>query len=259
MQIQQIKHIAIIGSGNTAWVLAKLLFQHHLIINTIISKNTETGNGLAIEVNAKFKTQLEFEPTTQLILICTTDSEIEKIAFQIKNTNALVCHCAGSISIDVLQNLKKYGVFYPLQSLSKTISKENIEIPFLIEANTTENELLLKDLCHQIHQNSQIATSEARLQYHLAAVFANNFSNAMYTAAYNLLENKNLDFKLLLPLILQTVEKLKYQTPHKNQTGPALRGDEITMEKHLELLKNETLLTEIYKIISEFIQLQIKH
>ncbi len=258
MQTQQIKHIAIIGSGNTAWVLANLFYKHQLIIDTISSRNTETGKALAQKVSAKFTSQFEFETSTQLILICTPDNVIETIAKELKNTNALICHCAGSVGIESLKELNNYGVFYPLQTLSKTIVTDGIKIPFLIEANTKENELLLKNLCKQINQNCQIAKSDERLQYHLAAVFANNFSNAMFSAAYTLLENKSLDFKMLLPLIQHTAEKLKHDTPNNTQTGPALRGDNITMKKHLRLLENEPQLVKIYSLISEFIEQQIK-
>jgi len=253
LQKQKIKHIAIVGSGNTANVLAQLFYSHHFIIDSIVSRNTITGKYLANIVNSNFSSHFSILPSTQLILICTPDSEIASVVQQINNTEALVCHCAGSVDMDILNQFKNYGVVYPLQTLSKNLSKKDFEIPFLIEANTLENEILIQDFIDTNKQNKNVVTSKMRLQYHLAAVFANNFSNAMFMAAQQIAEIKNLDFNLLKPLILQTVEKIKDNLPSQVQTGPALRGDELTIHKHLELLKNEHLLEEIYTLVSKFI------
>ncbi|MBC7913445.1 MAG: DUF2520 domain-containing protein, partial [Pyrinomonadaceae bacterium] len=86
-----------------------------------------------------------------------------------------------------------------------------------------------------------------------AAVFACNFSNHVYTLAAQIVRNNNLDFDLLKPLILETAEKVLTLNPLNAQTGPALRDDKITLNHHLEFLKNDPHLQEIYQSLSQSI------
>ncbi len=248
-----IKHIAIIGSGNAAGVLAKLFFEHQIIIDSIHSSNSMTGTFLAECVKAEFRTDYVFNATTQLVLICTQDDRIEDVVKRIGDTTILVCHCAGSICMTVLNSFRNYGVIYPLQSLSNNIDIKTLKIPFLIETNTTENEMAIAELISCTKNISTTIQSEMRLQYHLAAVFANNFSNAMFMAAQQIIESKHLNFELLKPLIQQTVHKLENKLPSETQTGPAMRYDEQTISKHLELLGDNESLKDIYSLISRFI------
>ena len=60
----------------------------------------------------------------------------------------------------------------------------------------------------------------------------------MYAIAAEILKNHDLPFDLLKPLIKKTASKQKKQdNPFRVQTGPAIRQDYGTIEKHLEMLK----------------------
>ena len=67
-----------------------------------------------------------------------------------------------------------------------------------------------------------------------------------------MLNNKNLDFEILKPLIKETVNKIHKLEPEKAQTGPAKRKDYNTINMHLKML-DEDKTRELYKIISEMI------
>ncbi|MDY6346936.1 MAG: DUF2520 domain-containing protein, partial [Bacteroidales bacterium] len=94
-----------------------------------------------------------------------------------------------------------------------------------------------------------------RASIHLAAVFACNFSNAMYTIADKILSDNNLNLSLLLPLLKNTVAKLEEMPPREAQTGPAARGDRNVMERHLESLSDKKI-RELYTLVSDFIMSQ---
>jgi Domain of unknown function (DUF2520) len=87
----------------------------------------------------------------------------------------------------------------------------------------------------------------------LAAVFANNFSNACYNMAATLLMKNKVDFKILLPLIDQTALKTHFSTPQQLQTGPARRNDQKVIKEHLTLLNEDKELANVYKQISKYI------
>ena len=55
------------------------------------------------------------------------------------------------------------------------------------------------------------------------------------------------------PLIKETAEKIQSLSPSEAQTGPAIRKDYETIEKHIDFLTNENQ-KEIYKILTKSIQ-----
>lgn len=248
-----VQNIAIVGSGNIAGFLALKFHSKQFNITQIISTNTVTGRVLADKVNAKFSTEYHIAAGTDMVLLCVPDSHIADCTRKIQDTTALVCHCAGGITSDVLQKFRHYGVFYPLQSFSQKHIPDIRKIPFLIEANTGESLFQLKKLAERLDANGIEVNSEDRLHYHLAAVFINNFTNAMVLAAHDLTDHYRLDYHLLLPLLEQTFEKLKTDIPLNTQTGPARRKDTVTMKRHLELLKDTANLEDIYAAISHYI------
>jgi len=88
----------------------------------------------------------------------------------------------------------------------------------------------------------------------LAATIANNFSNHLYTHVANLLQKQQLDFKLLFPILKETIHKLEINHPYQNQTGPALRNDTQTLQAHLDLLENEPDTKALYQLMTQSIQ-----
>ena len=72
----------------------------------------------------------------------------------------------------------------------------------------------------------------------------------MNIIAEKILKSQNIDVDILNPLIKETADKLNYLSPSEAQTGPAIRNDEITIQKHLNLLK-ETKYFEIYNNLTK--------
>ena len=250
-----IQNISIVGSGNIANFFANKLAKHGFNILQIISRNEQTGQVLASQVNSKFDNTYFIDSSTQLVLLCVPDDQIAECVLKLHLTNnAIVCHCAGSVEMQVLNTFDNHGVIYPLQSLSKSTPTDEIEVPFLIESNKPEILEAIQSIIMTVGCESHLADSKVRLNYHLAAVFANNFTNAMLIAVEKLSIGHQLDFNLLRPLIKRTIEKIELLTPIEAQTGPAVRNDLITISKHLEVLKDNPELLSVYKAITEFIQ-----
>jgi len=99
-----------------------------------------------------------------------------------------------------------------------------------------------------------VAGSEERLKLHVAAVIVNNFPNHLFSLAEQFCRKEKLDFRQLLPLITETVQRLKTSSPSETQTGPAFRNDGETLQRHLEILKNHPQLLHIYKVMTESIK-----
>ena len=195
-------------------------------------------------IDAKYTTQLhELKSDADLYIISLKDTAFVQLIGDIckdKNSNALFVHTAGSIPMSIWEGYtNNYGVFYPLQTFSKLREVDFKEIPFFIEASSTENCNLLKEIAHTISDKVYDATSEQRKSLHLAAVFTCNFTNHMYAIAAELLEKYNLPFETMLPLIDETARKVHELTPRQAQTGPAIRYDEQVINNHLQMLHDD--------------------
>ncbi len=254
-----VKNIAIVGSGNIAHFLAELFYSKQFNILQIISRNEVSGRSLASKVKAIYSPLLELNPEVHLILLCVPDEQIESCTLHLPNTEAIVCHCAGSIAMQVLNKFKHYGVLYPLQTITKDTDVNTDNVPFLLEASSPICMEYLTQVVNFVGVKHKEVNSEERLHYHLAAVFANNFTNAMLMATQEIARKNELDFSLLEPLIRHTFEKLRDTTPFEAQTGPAKRNDAITIKKHLDLLKADPDLAGIYLQISDYITNSFKN
>ena len=132
-------------------------------------------------------------------------------------------------------------------------------IPVLIDGNTEEDRTLLVDFANTITDQVRIADDEERLKMHIAAVMVSNFTNHIYTLAEDYCTSEQVDFKFLFPLIVAIAQRLYEFSPSKVQTGPAVRGDDATIEQHLSLLKDYPEQRELYKWFSERIKKKFKY
>jgi predicted short-subunit dehydrogenase-like oxidoreductase (DUF2520 family) len=247
--------IGIIGSGKIAKVIAKACIQQQLEIACIYSRNFEHASILAAQINCQnVVAQISAIPQNlDLYCLCVNDDAIEEVSLQLQ-VNGVVVHFSGSQPIELLSNQEKYGVCWPIQTFSEGTIESLKEIPFLIQANNTETLKQIKEFVSTLSNSIIISNNQERRYYHLAATIANNFSNHLYTHVANLLQKQQLDFKLLFPILKETIHKLEINHPYQNQTGPALRNDTQTLQAHLDLLENEPDTKALYQLMTQSIQ-----
>jgi predicted short-subunit dehydrogenase-like oxidoreductase (DUF2520 family) len=243
--------IVIIGSGNVATVLAKKMKTagHHIL--QVVGRNASTGNALASTLGSEFTQDWSgINKNADVYLIAVNDKAIKEVSEHLHLPGKIIVHTAGAVSKEILKNTgAHYGVFYPLQSLNK--EKTDIQdIPIHIDASDVETFKVLEKLAASISKNVWQAGDEERLKLHVAAVFCNNFTNYMYAMAEEYCKKENLDFNLLKPLIKETAEKAMDASPFEMQTGPAARGDELTIQKHLQVLESYPHLQQLYRFIT---------
>jgi predicted short-subunit dehydrogenase-like oxidoreductase (DUF2520 family) len=127
------------------------------------------------------------------------------------------------------------------------------DIPIVIDASDKSTLKELETLAQSISDKVIEAGDEQRMKLHLAAVVVNNFVNHLYALAESYCNNEGIDFNLLIPLIKETAERMDHISPSQSQTGPALRNDKDTIEKHLALLKKYPHLKKIYETFTDSI------
>jgi predicted short-subunit dehydrogenase-like oxidoreductase (DUF2520 family) len=186
--------------------------------------------------------------------MAVSDTAVATVASELRLNNKLVVHTAGAVSKDVLSVCSKnYGVLYPLQSLRSELN-EQPDIPFLVDGNTEDDLTLINEFANTISSQVQQANDEQRLRLHVAAVMVSNFTNHLYTLAKAYCLHEHVDFTMLLPLISSVADRLHDYEPAAVQTGPAVRNDEATIQKHLALLQQHPALKTMYIMFTESIK-----
>ncbi len=248
--------IVVIGTGNVAF---------HLI--QAFSKSTAS-----IFVHGRNKTALkllygEFPSITilsdhdltplnaDLVIISVKDDVINDVLTQYVYSGAsLVVHTSGTQTFTNTAHHSNLGVFYPLQTFSRTSIVQWHNTPLLIDASSENNLQILEKAAGLLHAPYFETNAEQRRYIHLAAVLTSNFANHLLGQAATLLQKHSIDYHILQPLVEATIRKAFTKHPYEVQTGPAIRNDQSTLDKHLALLINEPLLQKIYNNISESIQ-----
>ncbi|HEY5593310.1 MAG TPA: DUF2520 domain-containing protein [Paludibacter sp.] len=246
--------VVIIGSGNVATHFALALQAKGITICQIYSRTTTNAEILAKKIDVPYTSEIsDIYRNADVYIYALKDSSFLKLLkkFDLPNT-ALHIHTSGSISMkDFFGYTEKYGVLYPLQTFSKNKVVDFSQIPICVEAIDLDVEKQILDMANLLSPKVYIINSEKRKKLHLAAVFACNFSNYMYDIAFDIVMSAGIDFEILKPLIAETADKINTMTPREAQTGPAVRYDENTINKHLSLLNRKKNLREIYRILSK--------
>jgi predicted short-subunit dehydrogenase-like oxidoreductase (DUF2520 family) len=245
----------IIGSGNTATVLGKkFLLSGHEVMQ-VVGRSHQPVAELAAILKCGWTTDLlKINRDADIYIMAIADDAIAGVAGGLDLDKKLVVHTAGSVPKDVLQPCSRnYGILYPLQSLRKEIETVP-EIPFLVDGNTPDDLAVIGEFAATLSPMVKKTDDEQRLKIHLAAVMVSNFTNHLYTLADQYCRQEGLDFNMLHPLISDIAERIKYFEPATVQTGPAVRHDTHTINKHLDLLKDHPELKEFYALFTQRIE-----
>jgi hypothetical protein len=266
--------IAIIGTGNIGtWLFKTLQSQNNLLVVSVSGRKIET-----------------LPKDFDLYIFALKDDVYEAVLQQIPFKMLQAVHTSGSLLQNILAPFAdKVGVVYPYQTIRGAKgrkgegakrrkgekekgekvcdnSSSNFEgadgeagrgslydTPICIEGSELDFENALFQWANSIFDTVKKVNEKQRFAMHLAAVFASNFTNAMYDIAYQIFKENNLDWSLIFPLLENTLDQAKEHEPRSVQTGPAGRSDLSIMEKHCNALQNDYLKT-LYKLMSQIIQ-----
>lgn len=243
--------IVIVGTGNVATALATRLCAVGCTIAQIVGRTPAHADALARAVSSQAVYAFDaVDRTADLYLLALSDRAIAAIAHALPLVDGIVAHTAGSVSIDILARFSNRGVFYPLQTFSPGRTVDWERTPLLLEANGAQNFAVLQQVAQRVSANARECNSTAREAAHLAAVFACNFTNHCYVLAERVLATAQLPFDLVRPIIAEAAAKVQTQLPRAAQTGPAIRGDTRTMDRHLARLANDPELAATYRALS---------
>lgn len=244
---------SIVGNGNVAWHFLHAFNRAGHICTEIIGRGPRPA-GLQLPSWSAYKQLSEGEfKETDICFLCVADDAIEEIASKFSYKQTIVVHCSGTMPLSLISGFERCAITWPVYSLTRNVPIDYSQMPVCIETKDFLTyqavEQFFSPITRLLHQVSE----EQRKSLHLSAVFANNFTNFMYTVAAELCEKNNLSFDILKPLIIQTTEKVKYQAPAAVQTGPASRHDLSAIARHLEMLEVTPDYKTLYMLLTELL------
>lgn len=252
--------VVIIGCGNVAWHFAKQLTQStDYSVSVYNHRSNPALRAFSSRLGCKTSSTLErIESDASVYLICVADRFVSEASQYIRcdRRDALVAHTSGTLEPDVIRSVGgTAAVIYPLQSFSAKDDLDWKNLPLIVEAESSAAKKKAMAFARQLSGKVKSAAKGERLRLHLSAVLVNNFVNALYVSAADLLaaDGQIKDFELLQPLLQKTVDKAISLGPRAAQTGPARRGDTLVQKRHLQLLRDNKQLQQLYKDLSRLI------
>lgn len=243
--------VSIIGSGNVAQHLIQAFSKTGAVeLVQVFARDKQSVSGLI----APEKVSSDFNDfiAVDLCIIAITDDAIAAVSKEFPFGNQLVVHTSGGVAMDAIDAKNRRGVFYPLQTFSKSKAVDFKSIPICIEAQNENDLVVLERVAKSISDVVLTINSGQRKGLHVAAVFVSNFVNHLYQIGNELCVENDLSFDILKPLIQETATKIMTLLPNEAQTGPAERGDTLTINGHLNFLTNDNQ-KEIYKLLTKSI------
>lgn len=250
------KTIVFIGSGNLATHLSYALFTAGYRIIQVYSPTFLHAKELADKVNASAVSDVAMlTRQADVYMISVKDDAVHAVAELLDDisSKSVLIHTAGSVSLSAIRNgVNHAAVLYPMQSFTKGRSVNFNEIPCFIEYSDNVAEECVKELAKSISNSIVEINSEKRRRMHLAAVFASNMVNHCFRIAERIVQENELDFSLLYPLMRETTAKAQIISPRDAQTGPMVRNDVRVMNEQKSLL-TDNLARRIYEAMAESI------
>lgn len=249
--------IVIIGSGNMAWFLARRL-QSPFVVEQIYSPNREHAAALANSLNVPFVCKEdEVLTNADIYILAIKDDVVHKLSQSFRRPNALIMHTAGSISLqDIVSISSHVACIWPMFSIHKNELPSHRQIPLILQSAIKEDLPIVQQMAQLISDELFILDDEQKKWAHLAAVFANNFTNHIVGIGQEILKQHQIPENLILPILRNTIDKLQNQSAFQIQTGPAIRRDLQTLNTHEHMLLDYPAWRNLYEALSQSIQVQ---
>jgi predicted short-subunit dehydrogenase-like oxidoreductase (DUF2520 family) len=237
---RDIPALAIVGAGRVGRAI-------HAAMRAEGLESTLAGRADAADASA----------SSDVVLLCVPDAAIEEACEKIAGSGAsFVGHTSGATGLEALTAAADSGAatfsLHPLQTITDS-NPELIGSACAVSASTPEALELAEALARRLGMRSFQMPDEHRATYHAAAVIASNFLVALEESAAQLLERTGTEGsrELLAPLVRRSAANW---AEHGSDalTGPIARGDEATVERHLEAIGAEMPeLLDTYRALAE--------
>ena len=243
--------ITIIGVGKLAYSLADALIKNKYKISIIVSKNRSSALELAKKFRIEnFSNSLKDIPhSTDIFFLTVPDDQISSVAKKLAKLNidfrkSIFVHFSGAENVSALKSLrdkKAYTASFHIMQTFPTKRVVKLNGCFAaIETQSKSAQKYLIELADRLELHVLTLSSNQKVNYHLAGVFASNFLVSNLFAADELLKKikkEKSSFEIVRSIIYSTLRNVNLKGTKEALSGPINRGDFETIKTHSSFLK----------------------
>lgn len=253
--------VTFIGLGRLGSAMVRAFAASGIPFKSLYNRSEGRAESLAKELQVERFGSFPESPTDlgDVTFITVNDDNIAEIAerlakFEADFDNRTFVHCSGNESADLLNPLRKKGAsvvtFHPLQTFSKNVNLSDFRgIYFSVQGDQSAISLL-KSVADKLEAHVLEVNADQKSHLHISAVIASNYLNSLLASAVETTSLSNLSpdkvKAALLPLVKTSLRNIENSSFEESLTGPIKRGDIKTIEKHLNMLRDQPLLLNIY-------------
>jgi len=181
-----------------------------------------------------------------VVIVATPDRAIAEVAREIRPVaGTAIVHLAGACGLDVLAPHVRRASVHALMTLpdARTGAERLRGSWFAIAGDGIAGELVAA-----LDGRSFVVADDQRARYHAAAAVASNHLVVLLGQVERLAASAGVPFEAFLPLIRASVDNVEAFGAERALTGPAARGDDETIERHLRALDESE--RPLYRVLS---------
>jgi predicted short-subunit dehydrogenase-like oxidoreductase (DUF2520 family) len=213
------RRVRIVGPGRAGTSLARALAAAGWDVAPLLGRSDDPS-GAAADVD--------------LVVLATPDGEIARVAQAVRpEDGSVVAHMSGSAGLDVLAPHARRASLHPLMALpTPEVGARRLQGGWFAVAGDP----LAGEVVDALGGRAFAVDDADRVVYHAAAVIASNHLVALLGQVERLAASVGVPFEAYLDLVSATVGNVRELGPAAALTGPAARGDEATIRRHLAAL-----------------------
>ena len=242
--------LGIIGGGRAAWAFGSSWLRIGWPITGVWLRG-ESNSRIASLLKAPREEIETLARDAELLLIAVSDRSIVEVANLVPNTNAILFHASGA-----MPSVRDGFSLHPLKTLPIVGEPSDLADTLLVfEGNHRKTaKLIVKAIGARFAE----ITPEQKPLYHAAAVFGANYVAALLDIAQGIMHGAGIgDARAeLAALAHSAIDNWAAHEDDTRFTGPAARGDLETISRHLNALRDQPRLAELYEILAEHIARQ---
>ena len=176
-----------------------------------------------------------------LVIVATPDAAVAPTAARIdpvEGREVVVAHLAGSLGLDVLDPHRHRAAVHPLVALpdAATGAARLHGADFAVAGTPGPGTELARRVVTDLGGRGFAVADDQRAAYHAAACIAANHLVALLAQVERVASPTGVPLDAFLDLARGALENVAALGPAAALTGPAARGDRVTLERHLDAL-----------------------
>jgi predicted short-subunit dehydrogenase-like oxidoreductase (DUF2520 family) len=258
--------VSIVGAGNLGTALALTLPSAGCEVKFIAARaksgNQRHARTLARRVKARL-VELGKQPLdTALVWITVPDDRIGQVARKLAGTQEwkgrIVFHSSGALASDELASLREKGArvasVHPMMTFVRGSVPVVAGVAFAVEGNAVATRAA-REIVERLGGHAFPIRKQSKVLYHAFGSFASPLVIALLASLEQVAQAAGVrkrDIKrVILPLLLQTLQNYLYQDAASAFSGPLVRGDVATVRKHIQELEKVPEAREVYVALAK--------